>query len=161
MTELLVFSIPKHPSVPAFSSLPICNGLLYSWSSQISTEKRLVKLKHQKTSDLKRILISSCTKCHLDLVARFVLWHWGLCWPPCSPTFCFTCTNTRKPSSCRAFQCWWGFCPAQQHRHHTSSFSSFMLDGETRRHRNPMLSLASMGLILKFLKPVSPGILNP
>lgn len=35
------------------------------------------------------------------------------------------------------------------------------MNGEIQRHRNSMSSLASMGLVLKFLKPVSPGILNP
>lgn len=40
------------------------------------------------------------------------------------------------------------------------SHNSWM-DGEVQRHRNSMSSLASMGLALKFLKPVSPGILNP
>lgn len=89
-----------------------------------------------------------------------MFWHWELLAPMFS-YFLLYCTNTRKPSSCRTFQCTSGFCPAQQHRHHASSFSSFMLDGEVQRHRNFMSSLASMGLVLKFLKPVSPGILNP
>lgn len=125
MTELLVFSSRKHPSVPVFSSLPICKSLLYSWSSQMSTEKRLVKLKHQKISDLRRILISSFTKylpqtfgfsSQVHVLALGIAGH---------HVHLLTALPVQTPGNHPAAEHSSagsrGFCPAQQHRHHTSS----------------------------------------
>lgn len=82
VTELLVFSSPKHPSVPVFSTLPMCKGLLYPEVPRSALRKdRLVKLKHQKTSNLKGsqfLLVPNTFLGHLDLVAMSMFWHWGL-----------------------------------------------------------------------------------